>query len=56
MKKTPDALTEKQRSEIFEEGRRAAILRRSPFTCPYIEDESEDRFICWTDGYRSVRI
>lgn len=54
MPKLPVGLTDQQRSAIFEEGKRAAIAKRSPFTCPYINDVSEERFTLWTDGYRSA--
>jgi hypothetical protein len=47
-------LTNDDMAEIFAEGRRAAIAKASPFSCPYINDKQDDRFIAWTDGYRSV--
>jgi len=42
--KTPVGLTDHQRAVIFEEGKRAAIAKHGPFTCPYIKDISEERF------------
>jgi hypothetical protein len=54
MPKAPLALTPAQRAQIFDEGRQAAIAKRSPFTYPYIDDKNDDRYLCWTDGYRSI--
>ena len=48
------ALTEKQRLDIFEDGKRAAVSGKNAFSCPYMRDDDPERFLIWNDGFRSL--
>jgi ribosome modulation factor len=46
------SLSDEDRERCIEEGRQAAIQKANPFACPYISDNSDQRFSLWIEGYR----
>lgn len=44
-------LSAKIRSAIFEEGRAAGESGHSVVSNPYLHDDTDERLICWVNGY-----
>ena len=45
-------LSDIERERCVEEGRQAAFRNANPFACPYVSDETDQRFSLWIEGYR----
>lgn len=52
---SPTYVTRKEREDLVDEGRQAALRKDDPITCPYLSDRSDERFVAWMKGFREAQ-